>query len=115
MSPGPWPRIPEQIGRLHTVLYNLAECLRLLAMALSPIMPAAAGKMAVGLGLAVDHVLVANLSESGSWGLLPPGTGLRPIEPLFPRMEKEKVKEVTATVATQSPGQRDRRYGRRRV
>jgi len=101
----PWAlaKDPGKIGRLHTVLYNLAECLRLLAMALSPIMPAAAGKMAVGLGLAVDHVLVANLSESGSWGLLPPGTGLRPIEPLFPRMEKEKVKEITATVATQTP------------
>ncbi len=66
-------------------------------------MPAAAGKMAVGLGLAADHVLIANLSESGSWGLLPPGTELRPIEPLFPRMEKEKVKEVTETVTTQTP------------
>jgi methionyl-tRNA synthetase len=101
----PWAlaKDPGQIGRLHTVLYNLAECLRLLAMVLGPIMPAAAGKMAVGLGLAADHVLVANLSESGSWGLLPPGTGLRPIEPLFPRMEKEKVKEVAATVATQAP------------
>lgn len=101
----PWAlaKDPGQIGRLHTVLYNLAECLRLLAMVLSPIMPAAAGKMAAGLGLAAGHVLVADLSESGSWGLLPPGTELRPIEPLFPRMEKEKVKEVAATVATQAP------------
>jgi methionyl-tRNA synthetase len=101
----PWAlaKDPGQIGRLHTVLYNLAECLRLLAMVLGPVMPAAAGKMAAGLGLAADHVLVADLSESGSWGLLPPGTGMRPIEPLFPRMEKEKVKEIAETVATQAP------------
>jgi methionyl-tRNA synthetase len=105
----PWAlaKDPGQIGRLHSVLYNLAECLRLLAMVLGPIMPAAAEKMAVGLGLAADHGLIADLSESGSWGLLPPGTELRPIEPLFPRMEKGKVKEVAETVTMQAKAKED--------
>jgi methionyl-tRNA synthetase len=101
----PWAlaKIPGQVGRLHSVLYNLAECLRLLAMVLGPIMPAAAGKMAIGLGLAADHTLIGNLTESGSWGLLPPGTELRPIDPLFPRMEKEKVTVDTEKVRKEEP------------
>ena len=42
---------PEKKDRLDTVLYNLAECLRLLTLVLSPVMPETAVKMAVGLGL----------------------------------------------------------------
>ncbi|KAB2891792.1 MAG: methionine--tRNA ligase [Desulfobulbaceae bacterium] len=92
----PWTlaKDPGQVGRLHTVLYNLADCLRLLAMVLRPIMPGAAAKMANGLGLAADHVLVASLPESGRWGLLPAGGHLPPAEPLFPRMEKEKPETI---------------------
>ncbi len=85
----------ERVQRLHTVLYALAECLRLLAMVLGPIMPGAASKMAYGLGFEADDSLVGNLVQSGRWGLLSPGTALRPIDPLFPRMEKDKVKDAS--------------------
>lgn len=88
----PWvlAKEPSQSKRLQTVLYNLAECLRLLTMVLRPVMPGAASKMARGLGLDADHVLVASLPEAGRWGMLPPGSQLPPVEALFPRVEKEK-------------------------
>ena len=96
----PWvlAKEPGQTGRLHTVLYNLADCLRLLAMVLRPIMPGAAAKMAHGLGLDADHILVTSLPESGRCGLLPVGGHLSPAEPLFPRMEKEKSETIVPVV-----------------
>ena len=93
----PWAlaKEAENAQRLHTVLYTLSECLRILTMVLGPIMPGAAAKMAFGLGLEADSVLLGNLQQSGRWGLLPPDTALRPIESLFPRMEKDQVKEIS--------------------
>lgn len=81
---------PQKKNRLDTVLYNLAECLRLLTLVLSPVMPGTAAKMAAGLGLAADNELIANLDKGGRWGLFPVGTSLRKIEVLFPRIEKIK-------------------------
>ncbi|MGB5231879.1 MAG: methionine--tRNA ligase [Desulfoprunum sp.] len=91
----PWvlAKDPTRAARLHTVLYNLAECLRLLTMVLRPIMPGAAAKMARGLGLDPDHELVSSLAGCGRWGLLPVGTELQPTASLFPRVEKEKTGE----------------------
>lgn len=45
----PWALVKDeaQSGRLNTVLYNLSESLRLLALVLSPVMPETAAKMAV--------------------------------------------------------------------
>lgn len=81
---------PGKKDRLDTVLYNLAECLRLLSLMLSPVMPETAEKMAIGLGLAAGNKLVGNLDKGGAWGLLPAGTRLQKIEALFPRIEKIK-------------------------
>ena len=90
MNPGPWPGIRQKKDRLDTVLYNLAECLRLLTLVLSPVMPETAAKMAAGLGLAADNELVTNLDKGGTWGLFPVGTCLQKIESFFPRIEKIK-------------------------
>ena len=48
----PWALAKEEssAARLGTVLYNLAESLRLLALVISPVMPDTAAKMARGLG-----------------------------------------------------------------
>jgi methionyl-tRNA synthetase len=82
---------PGKKDRLDTVLYNLAECLRLLALVLSPVMPETAEKMAVGLGLMAGNELVGNLDKGGTWGLFPAGIRLQKIEALFPRIEKIKI------------------------
>ena len=90
----PWAlaAVPEKKDRLDTVLYNLAECLRLLTLVLSPVMPETAEKMAFGLGLEREDPregpLIGNLDQGGAWGLFPAGTCLRKIEALFPRIEK---------------------------
>jgi len=102
----PWTLARESSNskRLATVLYSLSECLRLLAMVLGPVMPGAAAKMVFGLGLETGSNLVSDLERGGRWGLLPAGTVLRPIEPLFPRMERQQVKETEKSVKIVSKG-----------
>ncbi len=71
-------------GRLDTVLYTLAESLRLLAHHLAPFLPHAAGRMAAQLGLPADVVWRAS---GAAWGGLPPGTRVAAPAPIFPRIE----------------------------
>jgi methionyl-tRNA synthetase len=90
----PWALVkaPDRVGRLHTVLYNLTETLRLLTLLLQPVMPGTCGKMAEGLGLKQDSPLVTDLSGNGSWGKLEAGTRLQKIDALFPRVETKMKK-----------------------
>jgi methionyl-tRNA synthetase len=88
----PWTlaKDPVKASRLDTVLYNTLECLRLLTMVLQPVMPGAAKKMALGLGLEVDDERIRSLAKGGGWNLLTPGTELRNIDNLFPRLDDGK-------------------------
>ena len=90
----PWALVkePDRVGRLHTVLYNLTETLRLLTLLLQPVMPGTCRKMTEGLGLAQDSPLVTDLSENGTWGMLEAGTSLQKIDALFPRVDTKKKK-----------------------
>lgn len=94
----PWAlaKQPELAGRLATVLYNLMESLRLLALVLKPVMPATAAKMAIGLGFAADAPAVSLLSAGGCWQVLQPGARVAEVEPLFPRVEVKKHKSEEA-------------------
>lgn len=91
----PWALVkePARVARLHTVLYNLTETLRLLTLLLQPIMPGTCRKMAEGLGLAQDSPLVTDLSGNGAWGMLEAGTRLQKIDALFPRVDTKKKKK----------------------
>ncbi len=91
----PWAlaKDSERTERLHTVLYNLTESLRLLTLLLQPVMPATCKKMAAGLGLAEDSPLVTDLVSGGSWGKFTPGSELRKIDSLFPRVDTKKKKQ----------------------
>jgi methionyl-tRNA synthetase len=95
VSNEPWALVkdPERAGRLHTVLYNLAETLRLLTLLLQPVMPGTCAKMAKGLGLAEDSPLVLDLTNNGGWGMLESGTRLQKIDALFPRVDTKKKKQ----------------------
>ena len=86
----PWAlaKEPAQQPRLHAVLYNLAECLRLLTLVLRPVMPLTSQKMAVGLGLSADDPRIASFSHGAQWGLSTAGTSLQTTAALFPRMDK---------------------------
>ena len=92
----PWAlaKDPERTDRLHTVLYNLAETLRLLTLLLQPVMPGTCKKMAAGLGLAEKSPLVNDLANNGVWGMLEAGTSLQKIDALFPRVDTKKKKQL---------------------
>jgi len=83
--------------RLATVLYILLECMRRVAEHLWPVMPGAAEKMLLQLGVDPADLqggpdLVADL-----FGVLKPGTPLAPSSNLFPRVDLEA--QATAPAA----------------
>ena len=88
----PWAlaKDPGVRPRLETVLYNLAESLRLLSLVLKPIMPETAEKMRHGLGIDEDDPAMQTISTGGVWGAGSPGATLNEIAPLFPRIEVKK-------------------------
>lgn len=86
---GPWAlaKDPAKKERLDTVLYNLAETLRIVAILISPFMPLTAPKIYSQLGLPGDFTKVT-LETAKEWGLLPSGTQVAAHpEPIFPRIE----------------------------
>jgi methionyl-tRNA synthetase len=87
----PWElaKDPAQKKRLLTVLYVLAEALRIVALVLLPVMPQAAAKMIASLGLDAETD-AATLETSGKWGVLKPGTAIEKGPQLFPRLDKKK-------------------------
>jgi methionyl-tRNA synthetase len=80
---------PDKKDRLDTVLYHLAESLRLITLVLRPVMPVAAEKMARALGLG-EELSTATLKEHGAWGGLHPGTVVDKGPQLFPRLQVTK-------------------------
>ena len=82
----PWVLAKDPAGadRLHTVLYNLAETLRLVGLVLTPVMPETGARMAAALGLSKEQ----NLVDHGIWGLTVPGIKIHLGPSLFPRLEK---------------------------
>jgi methionyl-tRNA synthetase len=71
-------------ARLDSVLYNLAEALRVLAVYLVPFLPATAAAMLTQLGQ--DPALLATAGRHRAWGGTAPGTQVGTPTPLFPRL-----------------------------
>ncbi|BBB90325.1 MAG TPA: methionine--tRNA ligase [Methylomusa anaerophila] len=91
---GPWAlaKDPAQKERLNTVLYNLAEVLRIVAILISPFLPVTAPRIWAQLGIATDFAAV-KLVDAQGWGRLAAGTVVAKPEPLFPRIEEEPEQE----------------------
>ena len=86
----PWKLAKDDAARdeLAGVLYAAAETLRILAIAIGPIMPGAAERLWRQLGQ--DEPLEAQrLPGSAAWGGLRPGTTTVKGESLFPRVEAD--------------------------
>ncbi|MBI4831998.1 MAG: class I tRNA ligase family protein [Candidatus Lindowbacteria bacterium] len=83
----PWElaKSAEKKPRLETVLYNLAESLRIITILLAPFMPKATLKMWSQLGL--DNFAAVTFDEADKWGLLREGTVTKPGEALFPKVK----------------------------
>ncbi|MEI6562385.1 MAG: methionine--tRNA ligase [Verrucomicrobiota bacterium] len=84
----PWKlaKDPAQAEQLDTVLYHLAEALRILAILISPVLPEAARGMAAQLSANADARLDDALNAQAA---LPDGHVLGAPTPLFPRIEAE--------------------------
>ncbi|MDU4961704.1 MAG: methionine--tRNA ligase [Sporomusaceae bacterium] len=97
----PWTlaKQPEQKERLNSVLYNLAETLRIVAILISPFMPHTAPKIWAQLGIAADFA-AARLEDAKSWGGLTAGIAVAKPQPIFPRIE-EKAEEAAAPAVPQ--------------
>ena len=100
----PWNLAKSDEGRrrLGTVLYNLAESLRVVSIALSPVMTSLTKGIWYQLGL--DGEPTDNGWDATAWGGLKPGTKVRRGDPIYPRLdlkailaadeEKKKAKEA---------------------
>lgn len=88
----PWA-LAKQTGskeRLHTVLYTMAESLRLAAVLLTPFLVDTPDKIGEQLGLPPLLGNVKDLSATLRWGELKPGIRINKGTPIFPRIEVEK-------------------------
>lgn len=80
----PWVLAKDEENRdkLATVLYNLAEALRFIALLISPFMPVIAKEISRQLGLNLEEQSLTSLK----WGELKSGTKVHRGKPLFPRI-----------------------------
>jgi methionyl-tRNA synthetase len=107
----PWSlaKSEEKRPRLRTVLYNVAESLRIIAVLIYPFMPETAKKIIGQLGVQSDvsQVHPESLKE---WGGLPHGLKVNAGEVLFPRIDEKEAQKILASVEStgeQQPAQED--------
>ena len=86
----PWTLAKKNdLSRLATVLYNLAEALRLIALHLYPVLPATSARIWNAIGM--DRQLTeARFEAAREWGGLQAGAVIRPGEQLFPRIDTKR-------------------------
>ncbi len=85
----PWALAKDQANapRLARVLYNLCESLRMIAIMLTPFLPATAQAIGKGLNASADLLTWDSLD---TFGLLPQDSVITKGEVLFPRIDMEK-------------------------
>ena len=86
----PWKLAKDDAnrGELAAILYASAETLRILAVLIEPIMPAAASRLWTQLGIPVA-LADQRVPQATAWGQLEPGTQTTKGESLFPRVEAD--------------------------
>ncbi len=83
----PWTLAKKKdMKRLGSVLYNLAESLRLIALYLYPVIPGKAQRIWDGIGIN-KQISACRLQDEQVWGRLRPGTSIQPGDQLFRRIE----------------------------
>ncbi len=78
-------------GRRATVLYNMSEVLRILAIALRPFLVDAPSEIWRQLGLDQSGPLEDTRWQDLAWGRILPGVSIDRGAPLFPRLDPEEV------------------------
>jgi methionyl-tRNA synthetase len=82
----------EQSERLDTVLYHLAETLRIIVLLIKSFLPETGNKMWAQLG--IDQDLESCRIQDAEWGKLEPGTKVVKGDPVFPRIDLEALTEA---------------------
>lgn len=98
---GPWT-LAKDAGkrqRLQTVIRNLLEVNKIVAVLIAPFMPETAEKMLNRLGIA-KKALELRLEQDGRWGTLQEGVAVSKGDALFPRVDSEKIKEMKEKAMT---------------
>lgn len=100
----PWKLAKDQnqSTKLNAVLYDAAECLRILSLYIYPFMPRTAENIAEQLGIAVSFGSPL-LSQEVKWGELQNGTKIRKGSALFPRIESKPQGAKTVSDSPASP------------
>ena len=90
----PWAlaKAEKDRPRLGTVLYQMLESLRLIALLLAAFIPSTSDKMWSQLGIE-ENLWEQNIKKNGKWGGLKPGKKLTKPSPLFPRIDPSKISQ----------------------
>jgi methionyl-tRNA synthetase len=89
----PWTLAKNKdLERLGSVLHNLAESLRLIALYLHPVMPSTSQKIWNALGVE-QQIDSCRMNEEQQWGKLASGTAIQAAAQLFPRIDQKKTME----------------------
>ncbi|HEV8353870.1 MAG TPA: methionine--tRNA ligase [bacterium] len=87
----PWTAVKTDRERAGTVLYNTLEAVRIATILLSPWLPTATAKVWEQLGITIP-LGDQRLTDAQAWAGLVPGTVVRPGVPVFPRIERIRVR-----------------------
>jgi len=88
----PWALAKEKRQEeLATVIYNILEGCRIIALLINPFMPEKAQEMWNQLGVEGD-ITQASMDQA-TWGGLKPGTKVKKGKPLFPRLDEKAIVE----------------------
>ena len=89
-------------GRLATVLYTLAECVRRVAVMIGFVMPRTPARIYAQLGV-TDESITTWESVQKPFGVLPAGLKVKKGEALFPRLDVQKEIDRDAPPAEEKP------------
>jgi methionyl-tRNA synthetase len=92
----------DEMGRLRSVLYNLAESLRLIGLYLFPVMPSTSQKIWDAIGVH-KQISACRLNNEQGWGGLKIGTAIQPGAQLFPRIVSAHISESVVAIIKKSP------------
>ena len=112
----PWnlAKSEETKGRLATVMYNLAESIRISSILIQPFMTKAPAKIWDQLGI-LDKEEATSWESAGVWGGLPAGSIVSRKEILFPRLDVQAelafIDESTAEARRQAEENKKKQEG----
>ena len=83
---------PDKQQELASVMYNLLEAIRVIALYMAPFAPNTSAEVFRRLGLR-DIQDVHDIKAASAWGQLPAGNAIEVGDPLFPRLDVDDLPE----------------------